>query len=165
MFLGVIICLSCSCSLLYGSDIQYNDQYLKNKLKYQSGRYIEKNLIILIHPPPLSTISNNWYQSRFFRRSLIAWRKIFYHEQLREGSINQATDFWWEKLLLLEGKSYCLSSISWYRSLGYHRYRVYFSMRNSYKSGWEEEIWNKCKGGQYSIRMPISIRIFQGNGV
>jgi len=26
----------------------------------------------------------------------------------------------------LEGKSYCLSSISWYRSLGYHRYRVHF---------------------------------------
>jgi len=56
VFFGVPIYFSCSCSLLYGTDIQVNDQYLKNKLKYKFGRYIEKNLIILIHPLPPSVL-------------------------------------------------------------------------------------------------------------
>ena len=37
----MIVGFSCSFSLLYGIDIQVNDQYLKNKLKYKYGRYIE----------------------------------------------------------------------------------------------------------------------------
>ena len=43
----------CSCSLLYGTDIQVNYQYWNNNLKYKYGWYIEKNLIILIHPPSI----------------------------------------------------------------------------------------------------------------
>ena len=44
------ICFYCSCSLLFSTDIQVNHQYQKNNLKYKSGWFIEKNLIILIHP-------------------------------------------------------------------------------------------------------------------
>jgi len=50
VFFGVTIC---SCSLLHGANRQVNHQYLKNNLKYNSGWYIEKKLIILIHPPLL----------------------------------------------------------------------------------------------------------------
>jgi len=42
VFFDVIVSFSCSCSLLYGSDIHVNDQYLKNNLKYKSERHIEK---------------------------------------------------------------------------------------------------------------------------